>query len=325
MEESTVPGVIETLSAGFATVTKKLWLVIIPVVLDLCYWLGPRLSVAPLIRELSAFLRAPAGTPAEYSEAIGNVRALIEQSGNSFNLLSTLSSGLLGMPTFIVPDRLASEVLGAPLVVEVRSYWVLVGLLVFLGLAGLFIGCIYLKLIAQQVRDERLDIRHLSRLIWGCWLRITAIVILAVVVSLVAALPLSIILTITALLSESMASLLVGLFWAVLFWVGLYSFFVPKAILLSEAGVWESLRLSYQLVRLNFWPTLGLVVLTYVISTGLSLVWESLRGSSWLELVGIFSNAYIGTGLMAAAFIFYRDRYTARLESLEQTRSAEEE
>ena len=114
-----------------------------------------------------------------------------------------------------------------------------------------------------------------------------------------------------------------GLFWAVLFWVGLNFFFVPKAILLSEAGIWESLWLSYQLVRLNFWPTLRLVILTYVIGAGLSLIWESLRGSPWLDLASILCNAYVGTALMTAAFIFYRDRYIARLESLEQTRSAE--
>jgi len=324
MEESTVPGVIETLSTGFATVSRKLWLIIIPVVLDLCYWLGPRFSIAPLMHDLSTLLRVPAGSPSEYIETINSLRTLIQQSSSSLNLLSTLSSRLLGIPSLIGLERLASEVVAVPTVIEIHSYQALVGLLVLLELVGLLIGCIYLKLIAQQVRDERLDIGHLIRHIWKYWFRLSAIMLLAVVVSLVAALPLSIILTITALLSQSIASLLMGLFWAVLFWVGLYFFFVPKAILLSEAGIWESLWLSFQLVRLNFWSTLGLVIMTYVISAGLSMIWESLAGSPWLDLVSIIGNAFIGTGLATAAFIFYRDRYMARLESLEQTRSVKQ-
>lgn len=321
MEENTVPGVIETLSAGFTTVNRKLWLITIPVVLDLCYWLGPRLSIAPLMREIATVLSVPAGSPPEYVQAISDLQTLIEQSGSSSNLLATLSSRLLGVPSLIIVGRPIVGVFAG--VIEIHNYLALAGLLALLGLVGLFIGCSYLKLIAQQVQDEHLDIRYLSRRIWVYWLRITVIVVLAMILSLVAALPLSIVLTITALLSQSMASLLVGVFWAVLFWIGLYFFFVPKAILLSEAGIWESLWLSFQLVRTNFWPTLGLVILTYVITAGLSLIWESLTGNAWLDFVGIVGNAYVGTGLLAAAFIFYRDRYMARLENLEQSRSTE--
>ena len=321
MEESTVPGVIETISEGFATVSRKFWLVIIPVVLDLCYWLGPRFSIAPLMHDLSTLLKVPAGSPSEYVETINGLRALIQQSSNSLNLLGTLSSRLLGIPSLIGLERLASETIGVPSVIEIHSYQTLVGLLVLLELAGLLIGCIYLMLIAQQIRDERLDIRYLFRHIWIRWFRLSALMLLAVIISIVAALPFSIILSIAALLSQSIASLLMGLFWAILFWVGLYFFFVPKAILLSEAGIWESLWLSFQLVRLNFWSTIGLVIITYVIGAGLSLIFESLAGSPWLDLVSIIGNAFIGTGLATAAFIFYRDRYMARLESLEQTRS----
>jgi len=321
MEESTVPGVIETLSEGFATVSRRFWLIIIPVALDLCYWLGPRFSIAPLMHDLSTLLKVPAGSPSEYVETINSLRALIQQSSNSLNLLGTLSSRLLGIPSLIGLERPASEIVGVPSVIEIHSYQALVGLLVLLELVGLLIGCIYLMLIAQQIRDERLDIGYLFRHIWICWFRLAVLMLLALVISFMAALPLSIILTITALLSQSIASLLISLFWAILFWVGLYVFFVPKAILFSEAGIWESLWLSFQLVRLNFWSTLGLVIITYVIGVGLAMIFESLAGNPWLDLVSIIGNAFIGTGLATAAFIFYRDRYMARLESLEQTRS----
>src|SRR5688572_9903246 len=41
-------GVIETLTEGFATLNKRLWLFLIPVVLDLFLAFGPGISAAPL-------------------------------------------------------------------------------------------------------------------------------------------------------------------------------------------------------------------------------------------------------------------------------------
>jgi len=325
MEEKAVPGIVDTLSDGFSIVTRKLWLIAIPAVLDLCYWLGPRLSIAPLIRRLATLLTFPAGSRQVQTPGIGDVIALMEQLGSSYNLLSTLSSGILGIPSIIVTDGSNVDILGAPRVFEIQNYYALAGLVLLLGLLGVLIGCIYLKLIAQQVLDDRLDVRRLLRTIWVYWLRVTVIVVMLVVIAAVVALPLSIVLTLTALLSQNIASLLMGLFWAILLWVSLYFFFVPKAILLSDAGVWESLWLSFKLVRLNFWPTVGLLAVTYVVSTGFSLIWESVAGTPWLDFAVILGNAYIGTGLVTAAFIFYRDRYTTRLESLKETRSTGQE
>jgi hypothetical protein len=325
MEEKTTPGIVETLSTGFSTVTRRLWLIAIPAVLDLCYWLGPRLSIAPLVRRVSTLFTIPAGSPPEYAQGFKDLATLIEQASSSYNLLRTLSSTILGIPSIAIADGSNILVVGTPVVIEIQSYYVLAALVVLLGLAGVFIGCVYLKLIAQQVQDERFNVRYLLRRIWVYWFRISLIAVMGVVIATVAALPLSLVLALTAILSQNVASLLIGLFWAILLWVGLYFFFVPKAILLSDAGVWESLWLSFRLVRFNFWPTIGLLILTYVISAGFSLIWDSLPGTFLLDVASVLGNAYIGTGLITAAFFFYRDRYVARLQSPEQTRSTQQE
>jgi len=325
MEEEKVPGVIENLSAGFATVTTRPWLIIIPVLLDIGFWLGPRLSIAPLLRKASALLSVPPGAPTEYLGALGDVRTMVQQAASSLNLFTLLSPRLLGVPSLTLLDRPAMQVIGAPAVLEIRSYVGLLGATILLGLIGLLIGCLYLKLIAQQVQEEPLSIAHLSRRLWVYWLRMATVTGLLVIISVVAAFPLAIVLTMTALLSGGAASLFLALLWGVLFWVGLYFFFVPRAIVLSDAGVWESLWISFQLVRSNFWATLGLVGLIYLIGAGLGLIWEALPGGTWADVASIVGNAYIGTGLMTATFIFYRDRYAARLGNVQQTTRSTQE
>ena len=44
-----LPGVFATVSAGFELTTRYLWLMLIPALLDLFLWLGPRLSFRALI------------------------------------------------------------------------------------------------------------------------------------------------------------------------------------------------------------------------------------------------------------------------------------
>ena len=45
------PGLIATLSAGFELTTHHLWLITLPLILDIFYWLGPRLSVQRIVEE----------------------------------------------------------------------------------------------------------------------------------------------------------------------------------------------------------------------------------------------------------------------------------
>ena len=42
------PGVIGSLRAGFDVVSSHVWLILLPIVLDVFLWLGPRLSVGNL-------------------------------------------------------------------------------------------------------------------------------------------------------------------------------------------------------------------------------------------------------------------------------------
>ena len=55
--------VIDSVSAGFRFLGKRVELLLIPVILDLFLWLSPRLSIAPLIQGCEQELLHSASTP----------------------------------------------------------------------------------------------------------------------------------------------------------------------------------------------------------------------------------------------------------------------
>jgi len=114
-----------------------------------------------------------------------------------------------------------------------------------------------------------------------------------------------------ALVSPALGSLALSAVLMSLVWVGIYLFFVPDAIFLSQVGPLQAVKNSVAVVRLSFWGTIGIVALITVVLLGMGRVWqlasESISGP-WGVGLGILGNAYIASGLIAASMRFYRER-----------------
>ena len=91
---------------------------------------------------------------------------------------------------------------------------------------------------------------------------------------------------------------------------------------MSEEKPLKALFSSFTVVRMNFLPAVGLIILVNVLGMGLGLIWRSIMGSTVGMLVAILFNAYIGTSLTVASFIFYRDRLARWHTFLQEQRSA---
>jgi hypothetical protein len=97
---------------------------------------------------------------------------------------------------------------------------------------------------------------------------------------------------------------------SLLTWVSFYGVFIVAALAVNGVSIWRAIWNSFNVVLRNYWPTLGLFILINLIGGGLTILWQQLSTGSWLTFVGIVGNAYVGTGLVTASFLFYRDRYT---------------
>ncbi len=305
MEDSRI-GIIDSLSAGLNFVTERIWVIAIPALLDLWYWLGPQLSVGPLFERLKQLLiSSTSGAMPDAPIDVEMARQLLDALGQQFNLFSLLSASLMGMPSLMIggsSDNVST--------IELQSWLALIGAGAFLLLAGLAIGCLYFTLIVQQMSDKPVDGRALLGRAGRMWLRIVALVLLILFIGIALFVPFSFLVGLLALLSGGVASFLMGLFYVSLIWIAIYLYFTVDAIAINNVGPLRAIWYSANVVARNFWSALGLIVLIFILSQGLSLIWRQLGDVHPLGmLVGIAGHAFVGTGLVAAGLLYYRDRY----------------
>jgi hypothetical protein len=318
-------GVIGCLTAGFEMLGRNLLLMALPVVLDLVLWLGPRISVGPLLRRFAGLLEMQSAADAEVAAQVAQATGLLEQFAMEFNLLSVLG----GMPLLQVPSLLARRAAGgvSPLgkshVLSVSSPFALIPWWGGLVLAGLVLGFLYLNEIAQQVRESaalhvgdpnqtvqagtrggsgsaRTTMRRLLRFL------LFALGVIVIGFSLVS------FWLLVAALGTMIAQPLGVLLWVAgvgfISYAALHLVFVIPGLLLGRRRLLQAVGESILLSRINFSSVLGLVVLAVVIYEGLAYAWSLPASDSWALLVGIVGNAVVATGLTGAAFLFYRDR-----------------
>ena len=80
-------------------------------------------------------------------------------------------------------------------------------------------------------------------------------------------------------------------------------------IVLRGSRVKQAIIDSILLVRRNMPAAAGLLTLGLLISWGMGYLCAIPNSDSWLLMLGVAGHAFIATGLVAASFIFYQDRY----------------
>ena len=305
--------VIDALTAGFNTVLKRLWLLALPVVLDGFFWLGPKLSIAQIMQRMLSTVRhsmdliGPAELDGTASQLIDAATLAAEQAIGGTNLFVLLAWDRLGVPTIGILQQINPK---RDVVIEIASTGQLLIVQFLLLLIGLFVTCIFLGMLGQVVRGEAFSLEKLAGRVPTYFLYMIAFVI-----------PLGIMLVILFSSTLLLGSLSL-IAWVVGLWILLYMSFVPEAITLTEASPIKAMLSSFAIVRLNLWSVIGLTVLVNVISIGLNLIWQMLVGTPVGTFVAIMLNAYVGTSLTVAYFIFFRDRLTRWYELVKQQRSS---
>lgn len=296
MRPSRPPGVIETLSAGFTSITRQLWILALPVALDLAFWWGPRLSPLPVLKRSLTSLAIDSEFHTQLSQAT-----------ESMNLLHLLVAGVLAVPSLLTGQSPAPP-LGPASVIEISDEAILVASIALLTLVGLFVGCLYLVPIAARIQGTPVEMPDLARRIALTWTRGLVLTSLLLVAGLFLGLPLLLTLAGLGSASPAMGSLLTTFAFIFLLWAWFYLFFTVDAILISQVGPIHAFRRSFNLVRLNFLQALGFISLVTLIGLGLPLAWLAFADNPWGIAAGVIGNAYVGTGLVSASLIFYQDR-----------------
>ena len=308
-------GIIESVSEGMSLVRRRPWLIALPVLVDLGIWLAPQLSIEPLTSAMARAFQSSAAASPQASQSVDAARQFLAAFGKDANLFGLLSSGLLGVPS-VVAGGMPAGLANAGGAVAVANPYLAVGLALLFMVAGLLVAALYLTSVAATVRGDATPPRGLLPRARRTWLKLIALALALVVAAIAISVPVSLSLTLVTLVSPTAAAFLASLLGLFGLWVGLwvvfYLFFVVDSLVLQEVGLQRAVVNSIVVVRSSFWSTFGFIVLVNVIVAGLSVVWQWLARFTLVGLaVAIAANAFIGSGLVAASLLFYRDRYEA--------------
>jgi hypothetical protein len=309
-------GVIETLSAGYTAVNRQLWVLMLPILLDVFLWLGPHVSysplVGPVVTQAAEWTRqvvlGPRRGPTTSPELVGSLddsRQWLIARADEENGLDVLAWGPIALPSPATLPSASDELAfvsgwldGLALLGACVGLGLLLGGWFYAGLADASAGVRGGPLAAGRGTPRAvLDVLGLVGVLLG-----TAALL---------GLPVLLLIGFTALVSPPVAifgGVLVG---AALLFAAVHLFFAVDAIFVSNAGPLSAIQRSVGVVRRHLRPSVALILLTWLILAGMAQVWDVVGNNLQAPFgvaLSILGNAYIASGLIAAGMIFYTQR-----------------
>lgn len=303
-ESPRLPGVIATLSAGFELTTSRLWLILIPVFLDLFYWLGPRLKITQIVGRSAELLSS--------EPALADIVENMLDIAPRINLFTWLS--VIGVPTLMggaIPERTPLK----PATFEYGGEYSWMLILLSLGFIGLGLTALYLELIGLSLtgpnKEDPPQLAMKFRAFLRALIRLTGFIIIVAVIFFVISIPL---LPVAFLLAMVDSSFFLGVIMVGFIVVGLYLSMTIPGIFVNGRPLIAAMRESLKIVFRNLMSTVILLVAVYVIANGTDLLWRWADDGSWITLVSIIGHGFITTALACAIFVFYKSRYAHFIE-----------
>jgi hypothetical protein len=302
-------GIIDSLSGGFAIVARRPWVILIPILLDVFLWFGPKISAEPVFRQMIAVAILPPGVSEDVAQNWTEMKNAIQTGSVQFNVFSLVTSLSMGMPSLggvESPDGAILPARGILATIEQPTTFFL--LTIALVIAGVFLASIFLETIARGVRTNSDSLfSFVPRTLKG-WANSLALVAAGMVAFAALLFPFAIVAALVSLFSQSLGAFVMMFAIVVMMWLALYLAFTVPAIFVSGVNLPKALLTSVTVFRFSARSALGLLFLSYLIQMGFSVIWEQLMVNAWGLAFDIMANAFLGSGLVAALMLFYRDR-----------------
>ncbi len=297
------PGVISSIKAGFDTVASHITAILLPLLLNLFLWLGPRLRIDALFNSIKDDVILAWQTGGISAEDIQSFMDGYNKTIPMINLFWFLRTLPIGISSLLFPQAASQTPLGDSAILQVNAVSLLgwVFLLTFVGWIG---GGLYFRTVAWLATANKDDQPiHASRAI----VQTILISIFCGILMMVIGVPIFLVLALVLQFSPFIANLLVLFISLASMWVIVPLFFWPHGVFIKKQNVVTSIISSVQMARFTL-PTSSMFVLTvFLLSFGLNFLWSIPPEDSWMTIVGILGHSFVTTALLAGSFIYYRD------------------
>jgi hypothetical protein len=301
------PSLIDTVGSGFRALNRVLPVLLVPLALDLWYWLGPRISLSPLV----AWFRALSPESWDVMQSRLN---LVLPADRPFDLRL---DGQVQLPFWrriytLVPSNTTVR-LFQPAPWHIGDFIGLLGALLGLNIAIILLTGLYLVPLASAVSGGTADgwVRRLAR----AWLGLLGVAAIVMTVLIVGGVPLVVVASLLMQVTPTIGSFVMALVLAAALWFFFTASFAYDAVVVSGINPLKAIMASLLVVRSSFWGAIGLFLVSAFIVQGLGIIWQSLNGTLVGVLFAMVASAYVGAGLTAAHLVFYRDRVPGRERS----------
>ena len=313
------PKIFAAFKAGFDTVSKHLYLLFFPIILDLFLLFGFRITIVELMQDVIQKLILPPSATPDLVASWETVKIQSVEFFRYFSLTSFLRTFPVGIPSLFSVTDFERNPIGTYQFIQLQqpgsAFLVILGM----SLIGLFFAFFFYRSIARAISTQSVPTESiLDKKSMISWIMIpTVFFTFTLVVIFPAVLIISLIGAILPIFTS------IGYFLLTIGIITLITpmLFTPHFIFLENMTFKQALLTSFRTVRLTNAKGTTFLFIAIVVSYLTNMLWRIPSDDSWMLLVSVFGHALISTVILVASFHFILDARKSVREFIENQMS----
>lgn len=291
--------IVDIIAEGLSVAVARPWLIVIPIVLDALLWLGLKVEPAALMHSLINLVNdSNIEDTADLIDSLNNLAtANMVQLGTTFT-----PSMLAGVPRDKI-YQLTDQTIWRP-----DSSGIVVLVAIGLFMVGAVISMAYSVPIADAILGRKRSLPEKLRATWRASYRMLALMAMVIGGVIAIAIPVGIIAAISAAAGVALISLFTVAIVIALIFAFFYGTFVFDAMVVADVGPITAIRYSAGVVHRNRRSTIGFVLASLLLGTGIPQIAERALSSAPGLVIAVGIHALVATGVAAASLLFFVDR-----------------